>query len=135
MTRRGCVRAGYPMDRPLTGRSILIVEDEPLIAIDVQIVFEAAGAKTTLARTLKAALVAAEAADLSAAILDHALGDGNSAQLCERLKERDIPFLIYSGFKEFDGARNDGAHVEKPATPSVLIASVVGLLARRPISN
>jgi DNA-binding response OmpR family regulator len=118
------------MDRPLAGRSILIVEDEPLIAIDIQIVFEAAGAKTTLARTLRAALVAAEAADLSAAILDHALGDGNSAQLCERLKERDIPFLIYSGFKEFDGA-----HVEKPATPSVLIASVVGLLARRPISN
>jgi IS5 family transposase len=30
---------------------------------------------------------------LSAAVLDHALGDGDGSQLCAGLKERDIPFL------------------------------------------
>ena len=37
---------------------------------------------------------------LSAAILDHALDDGNSSLLYARLKERGIPFVIYSGLKE-----------------------------------
>ena len=47
--------------------------------------------------TLKEALVLVEHDGLSLAILDHALGDGDSTRLCERLRERGIPFLIYSG--------------------------------------
>jgi DNA-binding response OmpR family regulator len=62
------------MDRPLAGRSILIVEDEPLIALDIQRGFEAAGARVMTMRSLQTALAAVEDPDLSAAILDHALG-------------------------------------------------------------
>jgi len=81
------------MNRPLVGRSILIVEDEPLIALDIRRSFEAAGARVVVMRTLQTALAAVEDPDLSAAILDHALGKDDSSQLCERLKERDIPFV------------------------------------------
>jgi hypothetical protein len=35
---------------------------------------------------------------LSAAIMDHALSDGDSTDLCARLKERGIPYLSYSGY-------------------------------------
>jgi DNA-binding response OmpR family regulator len=88
------------MDRPLVGRVILIIEDEPLIALGISDAVQDAGAKTMTARTLAAALVAVEDPNLSAAIVDHALGDGDSSELCHRLKERDIPFLMYSGYRQ-----------------------------------
>ena len=87
------------MQRPsLEGRSILIVEDEPLIVMDITQEFEATGAALTTTNTLHHAMILVEHDGLSGAILDHALGDGNSSLLCARLKERGIPYLIYSGF-------------------------------------
>jgi len=87
------------MQRPtLEGRSILIVEDEPLIVMDIAQAFEGTGAALTTTNTLHHALILVEHDGLSGAILDHALGDGDSSLLYARLKERGIPFLIYSGF-------------------------------------
>jgi len=123
------------MERPLAGRVILVIEDEPLIAIDIQQAFEDAGATVVVARTLSAAFVSVEDTSLSAAIVDHALGDGDSSELCERLTERAVPFVTYSGFAHLDGACAGAEHVNKPASPSVLVATVTGLLASRPISN
>lgn len=123
------------MERPLTGRVILVIEDEPLIAIDVAQAFEDAGATVVVTRTLAAALVAVEDNAISAAIVDHALGDGDSSEICQRLNERSVPFVTYSGFAHLDGACADATHVNKPASPSVLVATVTGLLASRPISN
>jgi DNA-binding response OmpR family regulator len=117
----------------LAGRLILICEDEPLIALAIANAFTAVGARVVTARSQRDALVAAEDGTLSAAILDHALGDGDSSQLCARLKERGIPFVLYSGFRNLDGARRgDAVHVSKPASPEVLVTTVLGLLHRRP---
>ena len=87
------------------------------------------------ARTLAAALVAVEDPNLSAAIVDHALGDGDSSEICARLKERDVPFVVFSGYTHLDGACAEAVHINKPATPTVLVTTIKGLLARRPISN
>jgi DNA-binding response OmpR family regulator len=119
----------------LDGLVILVIEDEPLVALDVQQAFEDAGATVVVARTLAAALLAVEDSSVSAAIVDHALGDGDSSEICERLKERSVPFIIYSGFAHLDGACADAKHVNKPASPSVLVATVTGLLASRPVSH
>ena len=121
------------MDRAsLAGCLILICEDEPLIALDIANAFSDAGARVATARTLRDALIAVEDGALSAVILDHALGDGDSSQLCERLKERNVPFVLYSGFSNLDGAYGDAVHVPKPASSDVLVTTVVGLLHRRP---
>jgi len=84
------------------------------------------------ARTLAAALLAVEDRSLSAAIVDHALGDGDSSEVCERLKARDVPFVTYSGFASVVGACAEAAHMDKPASPTALVATVKGLLAARP---
>ena len=123
------------MERQLVGRTILVIEDEPLIALDIRQAFEDAGATVVVARTLAAALLEAEDTSISAAIVDHALGDGDSSEICERLKERNVPFVTYSGFANVEGACAEAEHVNKPASPSVLVATVTGLLASRPISN
>ena len=118
----------------LKGRSILIVEDEPLIALDIAQAFERVGAVITTSRTLRHALILVENDGLAAAVLDHGLGDGDSSLLCERLKERDIPFVLYTGFSKVEGVCGDGVLVHKPASSDALVQIVTELL-RGKISN
>ena len=82
----------------------------------------------TTTHTLKQALILVEHDGLAAAILDHALDDGDSTLLCQRLKERDVPFVIYSGFAEVDGVCAQGPLISKPASVEALIIAVEGLL-------
>lgn len=115
------------MEPTLQGRTILIVDDEPLIALDIAQGFKDAGAEVVTTSTLKQAVVLVEHDGLSAAILDHVLIDGDSVVLRQRLKERDIPFVVYSGFGE-STLGTDVPLVKKPATADVLIATVASLL-------
>ena len=119
------------MDRILTGRLILVCEDEPLIAIDIANAFTEAGARVSCVRSLRDALAAVDDGALSAAVLDHALPDGDSSELCGRLKERNIPFVLHSGYSQVGGACSDGVQVGKPARPQVLVTTVEGLLRSR----
>lgn len=119
------------MTPKLQGRSILIVEDEPLIALDIAQGFKDAGAEVVTSSTLKQAIILVEHDGLSAAILDHALTDGDSARLRARLTERDIPFVVYSGFEEAVIGADDLPLVKKPAPAAVLVATIEGLLAQK----
>ena len=118
------------MKLPLTGRSILVVEDEPLIAMDVVQGLRAAGASVSEARSLRDALCKVECPTLSAAVLDHGLNDGDASQVCERLDQRCIPFVIYSGYDYVEGPCSEGEHVRKPASSLVLVDAVVDLLRK-----
>jgi DNA-binding response OmpR family regulator len=116
------------MQRPtLQGRSILIVEDEPLIVMDLTLALEHTGAELTTTNTLKHALLLVEHDGLSAAILDHALGDGNSSLLYKRLAERGVPFLIYSGYTA-EAVKRGVPYISKPASHDVLVAAVEDLI-------
>ena len=124
------------MQRPsLDGRSILIVEDEPLIVMDITQQFEATGAALTTTNTLHHALILAEHDGLSGAIIDHALGDGDSSLLCTRLKERGIPFMLYSGFDTVAGPCAGAPHITKPADPGELVATMEELIREDELSR
>ena len=117
------------MQRPsLDGRSILIVEDEPLIVMDITQQFEATGAALTTTNTLHHAMILAEHDGLSGAILDHSLGDGNSCLLCARLTQRGIPYLIYSGYPTVEGSCAGAQRVSKPAARGELVAAMENLI-------
>ena len=124
---------GESMNGPLTGRLVLIAEDEPLIALDMTLAFEDEGAWVTRARTLNEALLGVEDRALSVAILDHALSDGDSLKVYARLKERNIPFVTYSGYDDLGCV--GGVHVKKPASMSVLVTTVRNLLAHHSVSG
>jgi CheY-like chemotaxis protein len=65
----------------LNGREVLIVEDEPLIAMEIAQAFRKAGAFTTITSTLKQALTLVEHDGLAVAIeLSLNLGDGRRDQ-------------------------------------------------------
>jgi DNA-binding response OmpR family regulator len=117
------------VQRPtLEGRSILVVEDEPLITLDITQQFESTGAALTTTNTLHHALILVEHDGLAGAILDHALGDGDSSLLYARLKERGIPYLIYSGFESVEGASKGALHIRKPAASGELVATMECLI-------
>ena len=69
----------------LRGRSILVVEDEMLIGMDIRTALETAGAFVTSTTTVRHALILVEHDGLAGAIMDHALADGDSTELCTRI--------------------------------------------------
>ena len=114
----------------LTGRSILVVEDEPLIALEMTTLFESVGAKVLQARTV------AEATDrangLSAAVLDYRLGKESTPALCALLSERGIPFMFYTGYGDVRMTYPSAVVVEKPATAAALLSAISGLVGAAP---
>jgi DNA-binding response OmpR family regulator len=126
-----------PMSGQLDGHLVLVVEDEPLVALHVGEFLEAAGARVLIAHALPSARVHAQNPDLSAAVLDHGLKEDDTSEICTILKERDIPFVVYSGYSKLDGDCADGELVHKPASPHVLVATLAGVLGeqQRPLLN
>jgi DNA-binding response OmpR family regulator len=125
------------MSGQLDGHLVLVVEDEPLVALHVQEFLESAGARVLLAHALPAARIHARHPDLSAAVLDHGLKSNDTSEICSILKERDIPFVVYSGYSKLQGDCADAELVHKPAPPHVLVATLAGVLGerRRPVLN
>jgi CheY-like chemotaxis protein len=115
------------MDRPLLGRSILVIEDEPLIAMDVVELLKGAGAEVSEARTVPDALCKIDQSDLSAAVVDHRLQGDDSSQICDRLDRRGIPFVLYSGLDHVEGPCGEGEHIRKPSRPDELVGAIVHL--------
>jgi CheY-like chemotaxis protein len=122
-------QTGSPVEKPLAGRIILLVEDETLVALEVASALEGAGAKVTITGTLQHALLIAKHDGLSAAIIDHVLRDGDSAMLCKMLKERNVPFAMHSGFAAVDIPEcRSVPHIPKPANPATIIFTLLALL-------
>src|SRR6476619_7026199 len=119
----------YPV---LWGRSILVVEDERLIAMDIAGALEKAGAHATMTTTVRHALILVEHDGLSGAILDHALSDSESTELCARLKERGIPYTSYSGYLAVAGADSAAPHIAKPVHMDTLMSAMEELLPTLP---
>ncbi len=116
------------MGRPLDGRSILVVEDEPVIALDISDAFECAGAHVVISRTVRRALALVDAGGWSAAVLDPELDDRDSSRLCEQLDKRDIPYVLYSAGGPAGEACRDGVRVFMPAGPILLVRTVEKLV-------
>ncbi len=109
---------------------VLVVEDEPLIALDIAQIFRKAGADVVISRTLEDAIKKADLANLTATVIDHALHDGvTTSDVCAKLKERNVPFIVYSGYNKLDGACASGELVHKPASPHMLVTTLQAVLA------
>ena len=114
----------------LAGRSILIVEPDPFIAVDLQDTFADEGAEVVTAFRLERALQLAERPTLSAAVIDSALGAEDQAALCWRLAERKVPFVFHSERKtcELDEWA-DVPLITKPANGEKVVEVVASLLS------
>jgi CheY-like chemotaxis protein len=117
----------------LNGRQVLVVEDDPLIALDLKAILEEAGIIVIgPASHLSDAMALVERSRLDAAVLDVRLELGTSLPLADRLTERSVPFL----FQTSDPAALGSSHprvpvLRKPFRPEALIDALASLLAYR----
>jgi len=113
----------------LTGRTVLVVEDELLIAFLIEEVLRLAGANVVIAPTLNRALsYLDDERDTAVAVLDYRLPDGNCLPVCDRLLERDIPFIICSGLGKVEGSARSGVQLSKPIPLDELVRSAEDLV-------
>ena len=112
----------------LAGRTILVVEDEFLIALDIVSALKGVGATVVAAATLDRANQLVELDKLSAAVLDFGLRGGDANGLCARLNERDVPYVLHTGYSHLGDQCHRGVVVPKPANPSVLVGALLRLL-------
>ena len=113
---------------PLTGRAILVVEDEPLISLEMTALFQSAGATVLSAMNLPAAIGLVSTPGLSAAILDYGLGADKVQALCALLGERGIPFMFYTGYADLQQRFPTVLVVQKPANTDILLAAMSDLV-------
>ncbi|WP_336486107.1 response regulator [Methylobacterium nigriterrae] len=79
----------------LTGRRILIVEDETLIAMELMDIVEGANGQVVgPVRTNRDAIRLIERGPIDAALLDLNLADGDATPAAERLAAARVPILI-----------------------------------------
>jgi len=107
----------------VAGYRILVVEDEALIAIDIEETLQALGCQIAgPTGKLETALQLASDERLDAAILDVTIRGGNSYPVAEQLLARDIPFVLASGYGDWTlpASLRDQPRLTKPFTPTQL---------------
>ena len=114
----------------LLGCSILIVEDEPLIALDLHASLRAAGAGIIAATDAREALRLISRNEISAAVIDVKLGDRDCLEVCQALFHRRVPFVFHTGHAEADlvKAWPEVPVLIKPTSPHELVDCVAGLV-------
>jgi CheY-like chemotaxis protein len=86
------------MDKLLSGRRILVVEDEMLVLIMIEDMLADLGCKSvTSAATVDKALALTNAQVFDAAILDINLNGHDSRPVAEALSARGVPFVYSTG--------------------------------------
>jgi DNA-binding response OmpR family regulator len=84
-----------------TSSLVLVLEDEALIALNVQDELQDAGYEVAGPfSACSAGLEWLQTATPDVAILDAALKDGSCHEIALELTRRKVPFLIYSGYQE-----------------------------------
>jgi DNA-binding response OmpR family regulator len=127
--REGWQGASVP-GSSLRGWNILVVEDDPLIAMDLEGMLEVAGATVIgPAYEVRDTLNLIENSPIGAAVLDYRLQNGTTLPLARLLTERGIPFVFQTSDPLNAARDNPGATViPKPFPSRRLISSLQALL-------
>lgn len=97
-------------------KRVLIVEDEPLIALDVETTLQAAGSNVIgIAGDINAAMKLIESECIDFVVLDAELRGRSAEPVAKLLRQREIPFIVVTGYGsnqlEWIG---DAPHIQKP---------------------
>ncbi|WP_112310412.1 response regulator [Pseudogemmobacter bohemicus] len=137
-TREGAARgpeakADNPATTPRDGirdSRVLLVEDEPLIAMELSDVIEDAGAKVVkVAASLDEAMVAARTLDIDMALLDGNLRGAPVDVVAHTLRLRGVPFCFISGYSREQLPRDfqDAPLLTKPVEQDKLLQVMLEL--------
>jgi DNA-binding response OmpR family regulator len=115
---------------PLAGLKALIVEDEPLIAMDVANQLRRAGTQVVaVCMAVSAAQTVLRTQEIDFAIVDFNLGREASVSIQIELERRTIPYVLLTAYPA-DAVRRSASQaiLSKPANPDLLVETIRGLV-------
>ena len=129
----GSLLAGLRADRSsvLRGKRFLVVEDEPMVAIDIRACLTRAGCEVLgPAGTAPEAQLLIEQRNFDAALLDLNLEGNSSEELAQELTRRNIPFAFVTGYRRsaLPPAFRDSIMLAKPFESEQLISIAEALV-------
>jgi DNA-binding response OmpR family regulator len=109
----------------------LLLEDEPLIAMDLELTLESAGFEVHTMVSCKEAHAWLDAWTPDVVIVDIELQDGSSESVVRRLTDNKVPFIVHSG--DLPSLHSDtpfaaGRWVNKPSLTGELVDAARELL-------
>jgi DNA-binding NtrC family response regulator len=113
-------------------KSVLILEDEPIIALDLEEILSQAGLRDIqIFGSCDDAAAWLRTNTPNIGILDPRLKDGFCNDIAQTLIDRHIPFVVYSGtLPDIDDAADQifrqGTWLTKPSEPSAILSAVRG---------
>ena len=119
----------------LSGKRVLVVEDEFLIALDIQNILESAGAEVVLAYRVKDALdTIHNNGPFEAALLDLKLDSETSLPIADQLRADGVPFVFSTGATgdtAIAARFQDVTIVAKPFGTETLVAALAAAMSTR----
>lgn len=116
----------------LTGKRILIVEDEPVVAMLVEDILLDEGAEIVgPASSVAQAMKLAATAKIDAGFLDVNLNGEDSHGIAAKLRERGIPFVYATGYGTGGELNTNAPVIQKPYLP-VQVVEVLERLMNGP---
>lgn len=118
----------------LSHKRILIVEDEPLLALDLALTLEALGGETVgpVASVNHALRLLGAVPPVDGAILDVGLPDGLVTPVAEALTAERIPVVFHTAQSVPDAIGRGWPVCHKPATADDVIGALAKLLNSEP---
>ena len=112
----------------LMSKTVLIVDDEMLICLDIQTQLDELGHRTLVASTFAQAVHIVETEHVDLAVVDWHLGNLDASPLVDVLQQKRVPFVLCSGATQEELA----AHFPRvPVVPKPFMASqLVAALGR-----
>jgi PAS domain S-box-containing protein len=123
-----------PIDE-LRGKRVLVVEDEPLVALDLMSMLRDLGCEPVgPARTVEQAACHIDAGDLDLALVDGNLGGHSVDDLAAALRGRSVPFAFVSGYgrEGLPNAFREATLVTKPFSAAQIRDALRKLVSHKP---
>jgi two-component SAPR family response regulator len=116
-------------NKKLTNVTVLVAEDEPLVAVDIVNHLTEAGATVIgPCSTSGRAIAALSEHDIDVAIIDYVLADDNTEELQTALDDKGVPFVVVTGYPRVLVRRDKRQPVlSKPVAPDVLSSTILSL--------
>ncbi|GGD53095.1 response regulator [Erythrobacter arachoides] len=114
---------------------VLVLEDEPFIAMDLQFALEDVGITAVTAKSSEEAFAALENNTIDGGILDVNLGKGMTCEpVALELHRRGVPFILNTGDLDRSGEllrRFDAPVVAKPTPAEMVVDRLLAFAAGR----
>jgi len=116
----------------LTGQTILLVEEQAIVALDLESALKDAGAKVLIARNASEALTSIEQVAFTSAVLDLRPSSDDHRKIARALNKRGVPFIFHATHQPEDVTTVRGAPIfQKPARAQDIAPALAALLKSR----